>query len=236
MQDHQQTTKTPVPGGQPDDSCDVPYHHGSNAAKVCVRFAPGQVAIKVSTPGSPGGTDELVHRNSLESTSADLLELSDYEATLAVSSRIELGEFVFLNLVLKEIELDLDLFADVRSLQSAEDGTWLIRCAFYPELPADVLSRLAARSYRERRVEPCYEVRLPVAVRWESGHTDGSATLQNYSGGGFGVLTASAEPTGGRLCMDMDHGGSVWSTEAESRWRFKTEEGHLVGCAFVDDK
>lgn len=172
-----------------------------------------------------------------EAFPAKLLDLSRNGVKLSAPSCIRFGEAVSLNLAIQELDLVLNVSAEVCWTRPTEGGAWLIGCSFQPELPQDTLDILAASGQLERRNEPRRPISFQATVRWNSDKIVAPVALIDWSQSGFCMLTAQVGTAGQEVALYLDKlvqpDRTPVSIAAKAQWAFKVADIHLVGCAFL---
>ena len=184
-----------------------------------------KVVIERKTEGEP---EEVVAR---------LLDISRGGAKLTVTACIPFEEAVRLKIDIPDLHVELVIAADVCWTRPADDGGWMLGCAFKPKLPEDALDQLAKGGYVDRRRHARTPLVLRATACWELGETSIPVRLQDASEGGFAMLCPQLGETGQRLLLHLcNDDGSPASIPAKIQWRLKTGDEYLIGCSFSNEK
>ncbi len=110
-------------------------------------------------------------------------------------------------------------------------------CAFRPQIPQDIFDTLAACGVLERRESVRQYASLPATVRWELDEEADSARLQDYSDGGFSIVTNHAVEIGYRLFMVCETSdGEKLEVHAKVQWTLRVPEQRLIGCSMLHNQ
>ncbi len=164
-----------------------------------------------------------------------LLDLSRGGAKVAVSSCVPFDEVVKLTFKIPQLEMEFSVPGDVSWSRKGDDGRWMVGCCFCHGLPHDSIDRLAEAGFLERRKNARYPIAAKATAKWELSESSVPVVLQDFSVDGFCMLSSKAGRPGQRLRLRVEKpNGGYASISARMRWSIGTEEGHLVGCAFLN--
>ena len=180
---------------------------------------------------------ERVSESDRRPLAASLVDFSESGVKVSLPFRVQIGELVQLELAFDQSDLHFLGAAKVCWTRPEKDGEWLVACAFRPQVPKHIFDTLAASGVLERRDSERQYVSLPVTIRWELGVEDDSVRLQDFSDGGFSIVTSYAVETGQRLSMVCETSdGEPLEVRAKVQWTLRTPEQHLVGCSMLHDQ
>lgn len=170
-----------------------------------------------------------------EKVEAELVDVSRKGMKLLVADCPSMEEAVVLNLSVPEINLDLDIDAQICWTRSAPNDAWYLGCVLNPELPDKLLTDLAVQGYLQRRRDPRYPIDLSATMRCEGSPDPVPARVLDYSIGGFRLESSHRAVPGRRLLVRLDEGpAGRHLVVARTMWQAQTDGGHQMGCTFVN--
>ncbi len=152
-------------------------------------------------------------------------------ASLRFEQRIEL------HVAIDAIDTDLDVAALVRWLRPLSNDEWIVGCSLEPSLPDEIVTKLAMATGTDRRHASRLAIHVEAPATWELGGPGDSApvTLCNISTGGFGVRCDGTQEIGQRVVVHLRReDGSEIDIQGQTKWKERTSEGCVVGCAFLN--
>ena len=169
---------------------------------------------------------------------ANLIDLSESGAKLSIASCLPIGEVVQLKLSAEQLDSEFLGTAEICwNRPGKEEEDWLVACSFRPQIPKHILDTLVACGLLQQRESERRYVSLPITIRWELGEGTESAMLQDYSDGGFCIVTSQSVETGRRLSMECEaSNGEPFEVRAKVQWTFRTPKLHLAGCSIVNEQ
>jgi hypothetical protein len=171
----------------------------------------------------------------METLRGNLLDLSRGGAKISLDRGLLFDESISLSVSIPEIDLQFTVDSTVVWCRAGDADTWIAGCSFQSGLPAEVVDRLAAAGYLDRQASPRYPVALRGTVCWELSAGSVAAVVQDLSSEGFCMLCRKSGEPGQRLKLRLSSAdGRQRMIAARSRWQIRTEEGFLVGCAFLN--
>lgn len=169
---------------------------------------------------------------SADAVVGELLDFSRRGVRLIVAAPFEAEEIVKLRIKWAAPATDLSISARVCWTAQQADDSWLLGCQFVSELPFNIVPRLAAAGYLERRTEVRYDVNFPAAVRCQGAAWDADVEVQNISDGGFRIRAPQAIQPGEEFILLLNCDGSRLEILARAQWRAEADGAYLIGCSF----
>ncbi len=168
---------------------------------------------------------------------ANLIDLSESGAKLSTASCFPIGEIVELKLSVEQLDSEFLGAAEICWTRPGKEEDWLVACSFRPQIPKHLLDTLVACGLLQQRESERRYVSLPITIRWELGEGTDSARLQDYSDGGFCIVTREPVETGRRLSMECEaFNGEQLEVRAKVQWTFRTPKLHLAGCSILNEQ
>jgi hypothetical protein len=167
--------------------------------------------------------------------SGRLVDVSEQGVRLLLKQPLPPETVVHIEASFEGGDVALDVIATVRwSHQDKLDG-WLVGCNVLPSVPEDAFDYLAENGNSNRRLTIRNQGQVELVGYWDLDDACSKIILQDYSHGGFRVLTSHPGKPGQRLHVSL--GGLLTQLiVAEVRWRMTIESGHLIGCQFLNHR
>lgn len=165
----------------------------------------------------------------------ELINLSRGGAKLTVQQCVPFSETIEIAIDLVDADVQLVLTAEVCWTRPAEDDSWQLGCSFGAPLPEEVMTKLAAAAYLERRKSERQLTSIVATARSELGGTGARVEISNFSAGGFCLRRAGSETTGDHILVEFKRPNESRATiHARVQWRLKIGRDCLLGCSFVN--
>ena len=164
-----------------------------------------------------------------------LKDLSSSGAKVTVPYCIPFEEAVRVRIEIPELSLRISVPAEVCWIRSMDDSTWVIGCSLNKELSVDVLDKIAAGGYIDRRRSPWQKTDIRATARWELAETWLPIRIVDISAGGFCFFCEEPKQAGlgTSLLLERPDGTSVTVCGKEV-WHKQVKDGFLVGCTLLD--
>ncbi len=167
----------------------------------------------------------------------DLLDVSRSGARLSVANRVPNEESIELKMEVADLDFSMTTRARVRWVGPSSDGRWIVGCSFLEPLAENVLHRLAAASYLERRSDDREPIGLAARIRRElEASSEVDVTLEDLSPGGFRMTSPEPAKAGQRILVQLkDDEGKVVCVPARAVWQKQIYGHYHIGCCFFNN-
>jgi hypothetical protein len=164
-----------------------------------------------------------------------LIDLSENGAKLELPKPVAVDDSLRIKLAIDDLGVELYVMADVCWSEPVAEDTWQLGCKLQPAIPKKLFDCLADRGSLDRRSVPRLDETVELNGFWELEMQSVPVFLQNYSRGGFRVLTQHPGKPGQRLHLSLGKNGKH-IVVANVRWRMNLDAGYLVGCRLLNKR
>lgn len=183
------------------------------------------IGLTIRLPSTDGGQEGLAAR---------LVDISSRGAKIRSAAKIEDGAEVTMTLESDELPGPLTVSATIRWSRLATGAEWWLGCEFEPAIPAKVLSDFAKTGVLNRRDSNREASSLAAQLYIETCVEPYASRIVNISAGGLCVLGPAIPELGSRVLIRPEDENNDATVTAKVIWHMDTDEGQLIGCAYVD--
>lgn len=183
-----------------------------------------------------GNVAKIVIRRHLkkdsETVEGRLVDLSTGGAKVAVARSLKFSEAIGLRILVPEMELEIDVAAQVCWMRSATGDQWVVGCSFTPKISDELVVQLAQRGYVERRRDRRHEIALPANACWQLEKGRIPVEVRDCSTGGFCIATEKAGDIGTQIQVTLSGQEEPRVITGRIQWQVKVHDKILIGCAY----
>lgn len=167
-----------------------------------------------------------------ETVEGRLVDLSTGGAKIAVGRSLKFSEAIGLRIIVPEMDLQIDVDAQVCWMRSANGDQWVIGCSFTPKISEELVVQLARRGYVERRRDRRHEIALPASACWQLEKDRIPVEVRDCSTGGFCIATEKTGDIGKQILLTVTGQDEVRVIAGRIQWQVKVHNKILIGCSF----
>jgi len=173
----------------------------------------------------------------LESTEAELIDISPGGAKLRTAGPLNVLDILSLQLCIKRLHRTITVAGAVCWTTPTTNGQWWVGCRFKPPMPEQTLQEFAQDGILERRKHERDQTWLRMTAKFELKQELASVWVLNFSKGGFCILSDTQARVGERaeLRIDLDNNRSL-AVRGKVCWQVESSEGYVVGCEMLRNK
>ncbi len=173
----------------------------------------------------------------LESTDAELIDISTGGAKLRTAAPLNVLDILSLQLCIKRMRRTITVAGAVCWTTPTNNGQWWVGCRFQPPMPEQTLQEFAQGGILERRKHERDQTWLRMTVKFELKQELAAAWVLNFSKGGFCVLSDTQAKVGDRaeLRIELDR-DRILAIRGKVCWQVESSEGYVIGCEMLRNK
>ena len=164
-----------------------------------------------------------------------LVDLSRSGLRITIGQPVPTQRPIRVKFQIQDLGMEFHVGGKVCWTRSDGQAKWQMGCALKPSIPSGLFERLSQQGSIDRRESPRADRDLNIPVYWQLAGQRIDGTLENYSQGGFCVVTNRPGRQGEQLEMKLD-GHDMLIVAARCEWHMPLAEGYLIGCSFVSPR